>query len=150
MDGGGLVKAMIILFGLFWVAMALVISPLRKFLFWVGLLPKPGEGPSLQMQEKGYFVSRTVGKTDEADPVAVQAVIKSVKAGDPGYKATAQMLCEAGLCLALDGDALPAGRAGVVTPAFAMGQALVARLHKSGMSLTVGMLSEYDGAKKTK
>lgn len=143
MDNGSLWKAMVMLFGLFWFGLVVAIAPVRNLCFWLGLLPKSGQGPSQWMQDNGFFVSRTVGRTDEENPVAVQAVVKSVKAGDPGYKGTAQMLCEAGLCLALDGAALPAGRAGILTPAYAMGQALVSRLNKSGMSLTVGLLSEY-------
>ena len=54
--------------------------------------------------------------------------------GDPGYKATALMLGEAGLCLALDEDRMPR-RAGVLTPSTAMGIALVERLRKAGMTL---------------
>jgi short subunit dehydrogenase-like uncharacterized protein len=50
------------------------------------------------------------------------------------------------MCLVFDASTLPPNRAGVVTPAFGMGQALVARLNKSGMSLTVGVL----GAAKSK
>ena len=40
--------------------------------------------------------------------------------GDPGYKATAVMMGESALCLALDRERLPE-RAGVLTPATAWG-----------------------------
>ncbi|HLL87446.1 MAG TPA: hypothetical protein VK387_09065, partial [Thermoleophilaceae bacterium] len=53
--------------------------------------------------------------------------------GDPGYAATAVMLGETALCLALDGDRLP-DRAGVLTPATAMGGALVERLRAAGQT----------------
>ena len=56
--------------------------------------------------------------------------------GDPGYKATAVMLGEAALCLALDGERLPA-RAGVLTPATAMGDVLVERLRAAGQTYEV-------------
>ena len=51
--------------------------------------------------------------------------------GDPGYKATAVMLGESALALALDRDRLP-DRAGVLTPAVAMGDALIDRLRSAG------------------
>jgi short subunit dehydrogenase-like uncharacterized protein len=53
---------------------------------------------------------------------------------DPGYAATAVMLGESALCLALDQDSLP-GCAGVLTPATAMGAALAARLTSAGQTL---------------
>ncbi|MBC8092351.1 MAG: enoyl-ACP reductase, partial [Pseudonocardia sp.] len=56
--------------------------------------------------------------------------------GDPGYTATAVMLGESGLCLALDGDRLP-DRAGSLTPATAMGSVLVERLVTAGHTYTV-------------
>ena len=54
--------------------------------------------------------------------------------GDPGYQATAVMFGESALCLALDRDRLP-GRAGVLTPATAMGPALATRLRSAGLTL---------------
>jgi saccharopine dehydrogenase (NAD+, L-glutamate forming) len=42
------------------------------------------------------------------------------------------MLAESALCLALDGTALPE-RTGVLTPAEAMGEALLARLERAGL-----------------
>ena len=44
------------------------------------------------------------------------------------------MLGESALCLALDGDRLP-GRAGVLTPATAMGTVLAERLRAAGQTL---------------
>ena len=46
------------------------------------------------------------------------------------------MLAEAGLCLALDGDALPE-RYGVLTPAEAMGDTLLARLRSIGIRFEI-------------
>ena len=56
--------------------------------------------------------------------------------GDPGYKATAVMLGESGLCLALDGSKLPEA-AGVLTPATAMGESLTERLRAAGHTYEV-------------
>jgi short subunit dehydrogenase-like uncharacterized protein len=46
------------------------------------------------------------------------------------------MFGESALCLALDGDRLPGG-GGVLTPAVAMGDALVERLRAAGVTLEV-------------
>jgi short subunit dehydrogenase-like uncharacterized protein len=46
------------------------------------------------------------------------------------------MLGESALCLALDGDRLPSA-AGVLTPATAMGTALVDRLRSAGFTFEV-------------
>ena len=54
--------------------------------------------------------------------------------GDPGYKATSVLLGESGLALALDRDRLSDLR-GVLTPAAAMGDALLARFPAAGVSL---------------
>ena len=55
--------------------------------------------------------------------------------GDPGYAATAVMLGESAVALAL-GEDLP-DRAGVLTPATALGDALVQRLRAAGFELSV-------------
>jgi short subunit dehydrogenase-like uncharacterized protein len=50
------------------------------------------------------------------------------------------MLCEAALALAFDGAKLPGGakRGGVLTPATAIGEALVPRLRRAGLEISVG------------
>ncbi len=55
---------------------------------------------------------------------------------DPGYGATATMLSEAAVCLALDGDRLES-QGGVLTPSIAMGEALITRLKAAGMTFEV-------------
>lgn len=96
------------------------------------VLPKPGSGPGERARRTGRFrVELSTRTTDGRRYLAVVAA-----RGDPGYAATAVMVAEAGLCLALDRDRLPAA-AGVLTPATAMGGALVDRLRAVGMTLTV-------------
>ena len=51
--------------------------------------------------------------------------------GDPGYAATAVMLGQSGLAVALDGERLP-DRAGSLTPATALGTVLADRLRAAG------------------
>ena len=79
----------------------------------------PGEGPTPEQREKGWFRVRFVGKGGG------KRVVTEVSGGDPGYGETSKMLAEAALCLAY--DQLPE-RAGQLTPAVAMGDALIERL----------------------
>ena len=96
------------------------------------VLPDPGEGPSEEAREKGYFKIKVHAKTSSG----ARYVARVDAQGDPGYKATALMMGESALCLALDRDKLP-DRAGVLTPATAMDGALVDRLRSAGMTLEV-------------
>jgi short subunit dehydrogenase-like uncharacterized protein len=87
-----------------------------------------GNGPSAQQRARSWFRVTFVGEGGG------QRVVTRVSGGDPGYDETARMLGEAALALALDD--LPA-TSGQVTTATAMGDALLARLQKSGMSFEV-------------
>jgi short subunit dehydrogenase-like uncharacterized protein len=95
------------------------------------LLPSPGQGPSDKARRNGYFRIQVHTRT-EAGTRYVAAVEAQ---GDPGYAATSVMLSQSALCLALDRDQLP-GPAGVLTPAAAMGTALIGRLRSAGFTLT--------------
>ncbi len=96
------------------------------------LLPKPGEGPSAERRAKGRFRMeiRTTTETGAKYRTKVGAD------HDPGYDGTAIMLGQSALCLALDRDRLP-DRAGVLTPATAMGEVLVDRLRAQGFTFDV-------------
>ena len=61
-------------------------------------------------------------------------VVAEVSGGDPGYGETSKMLAESALCLAH--DQLPE-RSGQLTPAVAMGQALIDRLQRAGIGFEV-------------
>jgi short subunit dehydrogenase-like uncharacterized protein len=87
--------------------------------------PKPGEGPSAQVRERGHWKLRLVGEGDRDD---VLIYIVSDR-GDPGYGSTARMLGESALCLALDPLTSPGG---VLTPSVAMAQPLLDRLRRAG------------------
>jgi len=99
------------------------VAPLRRFLE-TKVLPAPGEGPSQEAIAKGFFKVELVGTTARGETTRV--VVRGE--GDPGYGATARMLGEAAMSLALDprDPALLAG--GILTPASALGDALVKRL----------------------
>lgn len=96
-------------------------------------LPAPGAGPSEAALRRGWFRSEVHSRL--GDGRRLRAVVAG--AGDPGYEATAVMLGECALALALDAHLLPP-RAGVLTPATAFGTLLVERLRAAGMRLEVG------------
>jgi short subunit dehydrogenase-like uncharacterized protein len=94
------------------------------------VLPKPGDGPSPTTQEKGWF--RTATHTVTTSGARYVCVVAAK--GDPGYAATAVMLGQSGLSLALD-ELTSDG--GVLTPAVAMGDALITRLRDRGFEIEV-------------
>jgi short subunit dehydrogenase-like uncharacterized protein len=87
------------------------------------VLPRPGEGPSLEAQLKGFFDLRFFGATAKGEKIRA----KVTGDRDPGYGSTGKMLGQAAACLALDvGKGEKAG--GFWTPATVFGDRLVARL----------------------
>ncbi|GAB2646498.1 saccharopine dehydrogenase family protein [Nocardia goodfellowii] len=96
------------------------------------VLPKPGTGPSEKARDSGWFTMKTYASTTSG----AKYVATFAGKGDPGYKATAVLLGESGLCLALDTGTQPE-LAGVLTPAAAMGDALTERLRAAGMTIEV-------------
>ena len=91
-------------------------------------LPKPGEGPSPEERAASWFKIRFVGEGGG------RRVVTEVSGGDPGYDETSKMLGETSMCLARDD--LPA-RSGQLTTAPAMGDALIARLERAGITFAV-------------
>jgi len=95
-------------------------------------LPSPGEGPSEKTRRNGHFHVQVHAATTSG-----RSYISTVKAtGDPGCAATAVMIGESALALAFDGARLP-DRAGVLTPASAVGNVLAERLRAAGFTLSV-------------
>lgn len=96
------------------------------------VLPDPGEGPSRDKIENGFFKVILDGRGGPADGLKVE-----VRGGrDPGYGATATMLSEAALCLALQRDELTS-EGGILTPAAAMGEQLIERLSETEVTVNV-------------
>lgn len=100
------------------------------------IVPKPGTGPSEQARERGYYRAETYTTTT----TGARYLATIAQQGDPGYKATSVMLGECGLALALDRDKL-SDLHGVLTPAAAMGDALLARFPAAGIALETVRLS---------
>lgn len=98
-------------------------------------LPQPGDGPSEQTMNTGWFSCELVGTA--MDGRKVQGLIRDQ--GDPGNRATVKFICESALALALQLDQLPGGqtRGGILTPATGLGEVLVERLRRAGMTITV-------------
>ena len=96
-------------------------------------LPKPGEGPSPEQQEKGFFDLRFFGSNDQGGNI----IVKVTGDKDPGYGATAKMLAQAGISLCRDADAGPLP-GGFWTPASIFGARLFERLQAhAGMTFEV-------------
>jgi len=93
------------------------------------VLPGPGQGPSEKTRRNGRF--RMEIRTRTSAGRRYQATVAAK--GDPGYQATAVMMGEAVLTLVTERDRLP-GRAGVLTPATALGTVLTDRLRAAGMT----------------
>jgi len=126
----GAVTAAGVTAGLVGALAAMSFAPTRGLLDRV--LPAPGSGPSEALRQKGWFRMVVEAGTEAGRRYRATAAGQ----GDPGYAATAVMLGETGLALALDGERLP-DRAGSLTPATALGDVLVERLRAAGHTYEV-------------
>lgn len=105
-------------------------TPVRKLVR--PLLPKPGEGPSEDTMENGFFDSFFVAELDSGEKKLFRVHGK----GDPGYKVTSKFVCESALTLIKEREELPGGEeyGGVLTPASGLGQPLIDRLSSNGVN----------------
>jgi short subunit dehydrogenase-like uncharacterized protein len=93
--------------------------------------PQPGEGPSKEQRENGFYDVLFVG--EGADGKQVRVAVGGDK--DPGYGSTSKMISEAAVCLIQDAAHPPGG---VWTPGAAMGDRLIKRLvDNAGMTFEV-------------
>ena len=97
--------------------------------------PKPGEGPSREERENGFYDLLFVGLMP--DGTRIDAVVTGDK--DPGYGSTSKMIAESALCLVEDVEGAEAKGGGVWTPGALMGAKLRDRLQaKAGLTFTAG------------
>jgi short subunit dehydrogenase-like uncharacterized protein len=111
------------------------LGPTRELL--LKFAPVAGAGPSEQQRLRSWFRVRFAGEGGEGGDGGDGGsgrVHTEVTGGDPGYGETSKMLAESALCLAH--DELPQ-RAGQLTPAVAMGDALIARLQAARIGFSV-------------
>ena len=83
--------------------------------------PKPGEGPSKEDREAGFYDLLFIGI--DANGEQVRGSVYGDK--DPGYGSTSKIIAETAICLVQDTPDVPGG---VWVPGAAMGQKLVDRL----------------------
>jgi short subunit dehydrogenase-like uncharacterized protein len=113
-------------------AMAAVI-PATRWAMEKFILPKPGEGPSLEAQEKGFYDLRFYGKTDNGQEIRCKVTGDQ----DPGYGSTAKMLGQAAACLAQD-ISKDEVEGGFWTPASIFGGKLITRLEsRAGVTFEI-------------
>lgn len=97
------------------------------------LAPSPGEGPSRETIERGFFEIELFAAHPEDPEKNLVAVVTGDR--DPGYGATSKMLAESTVCLAVDELDSPTG---LLTPAVAMGDKLIHRLsERAGMTFSL-------------
>lgn len=82
--------------------------------------PKPGEGPSKEERENGFYDVLFIG---EKDGKTLMASVSGQK--DPGYGSTSRMIAESAICLVRDATDTAGG---IWTTAPAMGDKLIKRL----------------------
>lgn len=124
----GLVMATAITAGLAGIAFGLKHPRLRAQL--AKRAPQPGEGPTAEQRDRGHWKVRLIGEAGSRHLIYIAADAH----GDPGYGSTAKMLGESALCLARDPLTSPGG---VTTPSVAMGQHLLDRLRRAGLTFEV-------------
>jgi short subunit dehydrogenase-like uncharacterized protein len=112
-----------ILFGTL-VVNPLLLPILKKF------LPSPGEGPTPSLLNKGFLCVTGHGKGVNGNEVESAFYFPH----DGGYKSTARMLVESGICLALDEDRHDYAAGGFYSPASIMCDVLLDRLVTTGSS----------------
>ncbi len=127
----GMAKAIAMSGGTALLNAALGLGGLRRML--AKTLPDPGQGPDKAARESGFFHIELLGKHPTDASYDVRGQVRGDR--DPGYGATARMLGESAVCLAKD-ELHSSG--GILTPAVAMGDALLERLNlNAGVKFTV-------------
>ncbi|AGB26948.1 hypothetical protein Mycsm_06844 (plasmid) [Mycobacterium sp. JS623] len=110
---------------------------------YLGLLPPellkrimPPSDTGYNKGSRGYYKVETYTTTTRG----ARYVATMTQQGDPGYAATAAMVGESAIALACQRDRLP-DRLGVLTPAAAMGDVLLARLPAAGVTINTARLN---------
>lgn len=96
------------------------------------IMPAPGEGPSEEQIENGFFRMKAISK----DSTGNHHTLSMSYPGDPGNKSTVFFLCESALCLAESDENITSAN-GFLTPASAFGITLAVRLQKRGLQIKI-------------
>ena len=127
----GFLKAVVMFIGLVLIQISLKVRPLLWFLRKF-FLPSPGEGPSKEIRDNGFFKLEIIGSMDNIKKIRLTVTGE----GDPGYSATARMITESALSILLDQDRIPKV-SGVLTPAAGIGVVLAERLNDKGFNFSI-------------
>ena len=102
----------------------ILFTPLRKLIR--PLLPKPGEGPSEEVMQNGFFECLLLVEAEDGE----KKIYRMFGNGDPGYRVTSKFVCESAISLTKDLDRLPGGEGygGVLTASTGLGNILIERL----------------------
>ena len=93
--------------------------------------PKPGEGPSREEREAGFYELSFSGSTPSG--VKIRTLVTGDR--DPGYGSTSRMVAETAICLLRGPNEIPGG---IWTPGAALGESLAQHLGKhAGLTFTV-------------
>lgn len=93
--------------------------------------PKPGEGPSDDVRQNGFFRGRLVCYSQGV----CKMIVSMEREGDPGNDITVALACESAR-LALD-NAFTPNLKGFLTPSIAFGEQLTQRLEKAGFRFNI-------------
>ncbi|KAF9934792.1 hypothetical protein FBU30_000086 [Linnemannia zychae] len=127
---------------------ALSVGPIRRFI-QRHYMPAPGEGPSDEAIDKGFFDIKVIGESSLPENVEgsskpqPQRAIATIKGGDPGYFETCRYLVEGALCIVQNEDEIRNVnkiKGGILTPAYAFGEIMVRRLRERNVTITVSKL----------
>lgn len=94
------------------------------------IMPKPGEGPTEEQIENGFFKMNTFAETQDGK----KANLSMFYPGDPGNKSTVFFLCESALCV-LDNENNLSSKSGFLTPVSALEHLLINRLIEKGLQI---------------
>jgi short subunit dehydrogenase-like uncharacterized protein len=100
------------------------------------LLPKPGEGPSEKVMNEGFFECEFIASDNGGR--RVRGIFKGQ--GDAGNRVTVKCLCESAFLLAdlrVNQEVRPFAGGGVLTPVTGLGEGLVSRLAKAGITFDI-------------
>jgi short subunit dehydrogenase-like uncharacterized protein len=96
-------------------------------------LPKPGQGPSEEKRESGFYSLIFEGRDAQGNVLCAE--VNGDK--DPGYGSTCKMLGESALCLLNQRRENKVGTGGFYTPSIALGDELLKRLEtNAGLSFS--------------
>lgn len=96
------------------------------------IMPAPGEGPSEDQIENGFFKMKAIANDSEGN----HHTLSMSYPGDPGNKSTVFFLCESALYLA-ESDENITKTNGFLTPASAFGTKLAVRLQQRGLQIKI-------------